>query len=475
MAKNKIQYKCSHCGTVFSKWSGQCQSCKEWNTLEEYEAPTVSNNIVKASYTNKTVMQMKDVTLDQHNRVFTNISEFDRVVGGGLVEDSITILAAPPGTGKSTLCLSLSDMMIKNGKTVLYASGEESASQIKSRALRMQLSNSDDIYISDTSCLNEVIDAIIKIDADFIVIDSIQTFYLNEFLPSRSGNPTQVIECATALLDIAKRSGKPRMVILIGQMNKDDELVGHRNLEHLVDTVLIMDGDADDTFRMLFPSKNRFGDTREIGFFQMLDVGLISVENPSEYFITERVNPVVGTALTVLKEGSRPIIIEIESLVTKSFTSYPTRISEVVNKDRLNVLLSILEQHCKMNFFDKNVAINTQNNIKLRSSDINLAALMTIASSYYKKPLPLNSVFLADVGLTGELKKIPNIEMRLKELDRMGYEYAFVSKNTNVDESNFTSLKVMKFELISEVLSHLDLKKQQKTNVANDDSDNNDD
>lgn len=459
MSKTKIKYRCSSCHEVFPKWNGQCPSCKEWNTLEEYKeelSPVMPTMPSKNSYTKK----MKDVEVGQQERVLTDIDEFDRVVGGGLVNDSITIISAPPGTGKSTLCLSICDQMIEKGKTALYASGEESAQQLKSRAMRMKLKNTDNLYVTETPCMDNVINSILETDADIAVIDSIQSFYLNDFLPSRAGNPTQVMECANILLMVAKRSSKPRIIIMVGQMNKDDELVGHRALEHLVDTVLIMDGNTDDSFRMLFANKNRFGDTGEIGFFQMTDHGLISVLNPSEYFLTERDNPVVGTALSVLKEGSRPIIIEVESLVTKSFTSFPTRISEVISKDRMNVMLSILEQHCKMNFFDKNVAVNTQNNIRLKSSDVNLAILMTISSSYYKKPIPLGTVFLSDVGLTGELKKIPNIEMRIKELERMGYKTVYVSKNTQIDENHFKSITIKKKNLLLEVLEDLGLNKK---------------
>lgn len=459
MAKPKIQYKCSACGNISSKWMGQCMSCKAWNTLEEYTETNVVGN--KTIHTNPDIkpMQMRDVIINQNNRILTGIDEFDRVVGGGLVDDSITILAAPPGTGKSTLCIDLCDKMIALGKTVVYASGEESSSQLKARAERLKLPNSCDIYLSDTTRMDDVINLVQTVDADFVVVDSIQTFALDEFLPSRAGNPTQVIECASALQTLAKRSHKPRMIIIIGQMNKEDELVGTRSLEHLVDTVLILDGNSDDTFRMLFANKNRFGDTGEIGFFQMTETGLLSVKNPSEYFLTERQTPVVGTALTVLKEGSRPIVIEIESLVTRSFTSFPTRISDSIKKDKLNVLVSVLEQHCKMNFFDKNVVINTQNNIKLRCSDVNLATIVTMASSYYQKPLPLKSVFLADVGLTGELKKIPNIEMRLRELDRMGYDTVYVAKSSTVNDSKFKNIKIKKFSLIAEVLKDLGLSK----------------
>lgn len=447
MAKPKKEYICSVCKNTFTKWTGQCPNCKEWNTLEEVENTTKNSKLVKA-----TPRKLKEIKTEITNRVISGIEEFDRVVGGGIVEDSIIILSAPPGTGKSTLCMMLADKMIGLGKITVYASGEESASQLKNRANRLKLKHIEDIYISDTTSMDEVISLVNEVDADFIIVDSIQTFTLNEFLPSRAGNPTQVMECASVLQDLAKRSSKPRMIIIIGQMNKEDELVGTRALEHLVDTTLILDGDSDESFRMLFAKKNRFGDTGETGFFQMTETGLLSVENPSEFFLTERTTPVNGTALTVLKEGSRPIVIEIESLVTQSFTPYPSRISEAIKKDQLNVLLSILEQHCKMNFFNKNVVIKTQNNIKLKNSDTNLATLMTIASSYYKKPIPLNTVYLSDVGLTGELKKIPNIEMRLKELDRMGYKTAYISKNSNISLLKLKHLKVKQLNTISEVL-----------------------
>lgn len=462
MAKQKTEYKCKECNSRFSKWYGQCPSCKSWNTLIESETIPNISTAGKASIPH--IKRLKDVVIDKEERILTGIDEFDRVVGGGLVNDSLTIITAAPGTGKSTLCLEISNAMAKIGLTVVYASGEESVSQLKSRALRMNLSNMDDIYLSDTPCMNHVADDIIAVDADFVVVDSIQTFFINEFLPSRAGNPTQVMECASLLQTLAKRSSKPRMIMIIGQMNKDDELVGHRALEHLVDTVLIMDGNTDESFRMLFASKNRFGDTGEIGFFQMCGNGLLPVDNPSQYFLTERTSPVIGTALTVLKEGSRPIIIEVESLVTRSFTSFPTRISEVISKDRMNVLLSVLEQHCRMNFFDKNVAINTQNSLRLRTGEVNLAIIMTIVSSYYKKPIPLGTVFLADVGLTGELKKLPNIEMRLKELERMGYGDVYVSDSTNIQTNSFKSINIKKFHLVSEVLDDLQMKTKTKKN-----------
>lgn len=455
MAKAKNMYKCNSCNAVVAKWTGQCPNCKEWNTLEDYIEPVGTPATIAGKTQNRTVnaVRLGDVQAQKTNRIKTGTSEFDRVLGGGLVPDSMIVLAGVPGAGKSTLLLDICNKMLALGKTVVYASGEESAAQIKARADRLKLKYVDDLYISDTTCMNDVLSLIMQVDADFIVADSINTFTLNEHLPSRAGSPTQTVECASSLQECAKRGNKPRAVIMVGQVNKDDELMGMRTLEHMVDTVLMLEGDSQETFRILYTTKNRFGDTGETGFFQMTEHGMEEVSNPSQFFLTARTAPVVGTSLTVLKEGSRPIVVEIESLVTKSFTAYPTRITETMSRDRLNVLISILEQHCKMGFFDKNVIINAQNNIKLKTSDTSLATLMSICSSYFKKPLPYNSVYLADVGLTGELKKIPNLDIRLKELDRMGYGNVYVAQNINVGA--YKNIKVIKCNVIDDVLKHI--------------------
>lgn len=463
MAKQKTTYKCTACGNIVMRWSGQCPHCSEWNTIEEYVEPIGTPAKVaaaRAQTANVAAIKLKDVKAQETNRIITGITEFDRVVGGGLVNDSMTILAGCPGIGKSTILCTLVDRLLSLGKTVVYASGEESASQIKARSERLQLSHIDDMYISDTTCMNDVLALINQVDADFVIADSINTFTLNEHLPSRAGSPTQTVECASALQDCAKRSHKPRAIILVGQVNKDDELMGMRSLEHMVDTVLMLEGDSHETFRILYTSKNRFGDTGETGFFQMTEKGMEEVRNPSEFFLTARSEPIIGAALTVLREGSRPIVVEIESLVTRSFTSFPTRITETMSKDRLNVLISILEQHCGMSFIDKNVIINAQNNLKLKKSDTSLATLMSICSSYYQKPLPFNSVYLADVGLTGELKKIPNIDVRLKELDRMGYGDVYVAKDTNVGQ--YKNIRVVKCDKISDVLRNVGFKNSRK-------------
>ena len=456
--KNKSVYVCSSCGYESAKWAGKCSQCNEWNTFKEQlfikHTKQTSNFDAKNNVSGK---RIKDVVCDKSKRIYTGISEFDRVVGGGLVRDSVTILSAPPGAGKSTLSIMVADKLQSKGLTTLYASGEESASQIKSRINRLGLKNLDDMLIIDNGNMDFVIDEVIKYDVDFIILDSIQTFYLNEYLPSRAGNATQVMECASAICDLAKRNDRPRMVFAVGQTVKnDDDLAGSRGLEHLVDTYIRIDGDRDDTLRVLYAVKNRFGNTGETGFFNMTEKGLESVDNPSEYFMTERTTPAVGTSFTTIKDGSRAIILEIESIVSKSFTTYPSRIAETLKRDQLNILISILEQRANLNFSDKNVIVKSLGGIKLSDPSNNLAILMAITSSYKDTPIPISTAFIADVGLTGELKRVPNTEIRIRELERMGYKKVYIApgsiKNQKHENIIITETKTIR-DVIVDVFS----------------------
>ncbi|MBR2382907.1 MAG: DNA repair protein RadA, partial [Anaerotignum sp.] len=313
--------------------------------------------------------------------------------------------------------------------------------------------------LADTS-MDRVLEAISEVDPDLIILDSIQTFSLAEFLPSRAGNPTQTMECASALVSVAKNKKRPRAALMIGQMNKSDEIAGLRALEHLVDAVLVLEGEGADELRCLVATKNRFGSTGEMGFFTMTEAGLVSIENPSEYFVTKRKKgeDVSGSALTVLKEGSRPVIAEIESLVSASFTPYPSRISETMKKDTMNTLISILEQRGNVKLYDKNIVIKTTGGLYLKEQAANLAVLMSIASSVYNKPIPSNWAFLADVGLTGELKRVPSMESRVKELDRMGFEKVFVPVG-GVRETNLEHMEVVEVKSLSQLLGMLFAKK----------------
>lgn len=457
--KNKIVYKCSNCNFETSKWMGKCSECNEWNTFQETVVEVKRNAAVNRNIGNikNPIKKLREVTSSNSDRIVTDINEFNRVMGGGIVKDSITIITARPGAGKSTLLLQVADDIAGKGFKVIYASGEESDSQIKNRADRVLKKINSNIWVLSDTSMDNVLSYIKEIDPDLVIADSIQSFVLSDCLPSRAGSPTQTMECANELLKTAKNRDRPRAVIVIGQMTKNDELAGLRALEHLVDTVLIIDGDNDEELRGLLASKNRFGSTGEMGFFSMTEAGMVSIDNPSEYFMTKREEGEIisGSALTVIREGSRPIIVEIESLVSNSFTPFPSRISESIGRDQLNTLISILEQRGGINLYNKNVIIKTTGGLKLKEPAINLAIIMSIASSVYNKGVPNNTVFISDVGLTGELKKVPNLEIRLKELDRMGFKRVYVAKNATTRVMHFTNLEVIQLKTLQEVIKHV--------------------
>ncbi len=457
--KEKKSFVCSSCGYSTPKWMGRCPECGEWNSFEEVAQKSASTTRVERMVSlDKSIgaNRLRTVKTNVNERIVTGISEYDRLMGGGIVRDSVSILSSPPGGGKSTLALKIANNSAKQGFNVLYASGEESAGQIKNRADRILDGIEDNIWIISTTSMNKVLSEIDKIDPDIVILDSIQTFALEEFYPSRAGNPTQTMECAGELVHIAKGAKKPRAIIIIGQMNKSDELAGLRALEHLVDTVLIMDGDSQDELRSVIATKNRFGSTGEMGFFAMTEKGLVSIENPSEFFMTKRASneAVSGSALTVVREGSRPIICEIESLVSKSFMPYPLRTGEAFRKEQLNTLIAILEQRCGINLYDKNVVIKITGGLKPREQSVNLAILMSIVSSVLDKPIQNDTAFIADVGLTGELKKVPAVEARVRELARMGFKNVYLAKTEgNIKKPD--GIQVFEMKTLREVIVSL--------------------
>ncbi|MBM6828378.1 DNA repair protein RadA [Anaerotignum lactatifermentans] len=449
--KEKIIYECSECGYLSPKWMGKCPNCGEWNTLSEKKEIKGQK---KAALRDKPVLsRLAQIENREDARICTGISEFDRVLGGGMVRDSVTILTSPPGGGKSTLALMAACETAKQGFRVLYASGEESETQIKSRADRILGIIEENIWILADTSMDAVLAAIEEIQADLIILDSIQTFALAEYYPARAGNPTQTMECASALVQCAKNKKTPRAVLMIGQMNKNDEIAGLRALEHLVDTVLVMEGEGADELRGLTATKNRFGSTGEMGFFSMTEKGLVSIDNPSLYFITKRSREqaVSGSALTVLREGSRAVVAEVESLVSRSFSPYPSRISESMKRETLHTLLSILEQRGGIQLHDKDVVVKTTGGLRLKEQAANLAVLMSILSSAKEKPLPPDWAFIADVGLTGELKKVPGLESRIRELDRMGYSCVVTAQNV-APSVEYAHIRVAECRTLSEVI-----------------------
>ncbi len=424
MAKSATKYKCSNCGKIYLKAMGRCTQCNSWNTVEEY-----SDILQNTTFNGITVKPVRASSIKkiENNRIDTGNSEINRMFGGGLVNDSVSIISAPPGAGKSTFATYLCGILCDVGYTVLYASGEESESQIKSRIDRV-IGNTipDNMYIlaDPQKKFESITCAVAEIDPDFIVVDSIQTFTLERCLPSRSGSPTQVVECANELVTICKDSGRPRAALIIGQMVKNDELAGPRQLEHLVDAVYYFEGDPYEELRICTSSKNRFGELETV-FFN-INEGMKPIANPSEYLITKRQEGIIGSAITIIKEGTMPVAVEVESLISRSFTPYPSRIGDGLRRDQLNITISILEQKNNMNFYDKNVVIKAMGNVKLQEPSTNLAIATSIASSYYKIPMSPDIVMLGDIGLTGELKKVQSIESKIKEAERMGFKKVII-------------------------------------------------
>jgi len=451
--KKKIKYICESCGYESIGYYGKCPECSSWNSLKEVVVEDKKEGKAEKRTEKKPIKRLKDIVSTNSDRIITDINEFNRVMGGGIVRDSITILTAKPGAGKSTLLLQVANDLAKKNYKVLYASGEESESQIKNRADRIIDAIHPNVWVLSDNSMDNVLAFIDEIDPDLIIIDSIQTFTLEDFPNSRAGSPTQTMECANQLVKIAKNPDRPRAVILIGQMTKEDEIAGVRALEHLVDTVLIIEGESGEELRSLLTTKNRYGSTGEMGFFYITDRGMISIDNPSEYFMTTRDknNLLPGSAITVVKEGTRPIILEIESLVSNSFTPYPSRISDCLKREQLNTLVSIIEQRVGINFYDKNVVVKTTGGIKLKEHASNLAVVMSIISSVKNIPVPNDIVFIADVGLTGELKRVPSLEARIRELDRMGFKKVYVAQNSGLDIKT-SSLKIIQKGTLKEVI-----------------------
>lgn len=453
MAKIKKVYVCSNCGHQEGRWLGKCPNCNEWNTLEEkvIEPETNGAKLSSVNLSKGKPKKLNEIQTDNSGRMICGIDEFDRIMGGGIVKDSVTIITAPPGVGKSTLTLEISNNLSKNIK-VLYVSGEESESQIKNRANRIIPEYNENLYVVSDTCMENIESYIEEIDPKFIVIDSIQTLYsLNS--TSAPSSPTQIKECSNRLIKIAKNKEKPRAIIIIGQMTKDDELAGSRQLEHAVDTVIYLERQGNEQLVQAMAQKNRYGNSGEIGLWEMTDEGLEEIKNPSSYFITEREEGdyITGSALSIVKEGSRPIVVEIQSLTSKSIAPFPSRVSTGIRREELNTLIPIMEEKAGFMLYDKNVIVKSTGGIKIKEPGVNLAIIMSIASSVRGFVIPSDTVFIGEVGLTGELIKVPSLEQRIKELDRMGFKKVIIP-NQQLKPMNL-DIEIIKCKTLKDVIN----------------------
>lgn len=408
----KTIYLCQECGHENSKWLGQCPSCNSWNSfVEDVISKTPRSMKVEA----KTPSTLSSIT---HNvkKIASGISEFDRVVGDGLVPGSMTLLSGEPGIGKSTLTLQIANKIAKNYR-VLLISGEESLSQISVRNLRLGF-NEENLSAINEYNLETILETIKKEKPNLVIIDSIQVISSSN-IPSTAGSINQVRYCTESIMEVAKTIDIA--VILIGHVTKDGTLAGPRVLEHLVDTVIHLEGDRFQQFRLLRAAKNRFGSCSEVGIFEMDDKGMKEVKNPSEQFLEGRIPNSIGSVITVAMEGTRPFLVEVQALVSVSPFGYPKRTANGFDLNRLQILIAVLEKYGKLNLQNQDVFVNVVGGIKLNEPASDLAVLMAIASSFLKKCIPATSVIFGEVGLSGELRKVSHAEKRKKEAEKLGF------------------------------------------------------
>lgn len=422
MGKKNIEYVCTSCGTQFLKWAGRCTSCGEWDTISEFRPSKVISNNSWVSSDNETRV-LKEIVQDASNeRWVTEVFEFDRVVGGGIVQGSIGLLGGTPGVGKSTLVLQLLSRLTKLHKKVLYISGEESATQIKNRADRL-LINQEDIHILIESTLDNIMAVLEKEKPDFVVIDSIQTLYSSQ-ISGTSGSVTQVRETATILMKYAKLTDTS--VILIGHVTKGGDIAGPRTLEHMVDYVLYLEGEKREQSRILRSVKNRFGSISEIGIFKMTGKGLSEVKNSNALFLDKFQITHTGTSIFPANEGTRTIFQEIQVLVGDTQQSHPARTVIGMDRNRLQVLIAVLEKHLQMDFSRNDIYVNIAGGLKVVEPAVDMAILAALISSHLNKILPNYSVFLGEVALTGEFRSINAAQERIYESVRGSFKKIFL-------------------------------------------------
>ena len=439
MSKVKTTFICNNCGTNFPKWQGQCTSCKSWNSIsEEVILKTKSNTweteSVK-SVKSTTPQKISNIVYKEENRLVTSDTEFNRVLGGGIVPGSLTLLGGEPGIGKSTLLLQIA---IRLPYSTLYVSGEESQSQIKMRANRMN-HESDECYVLTEISLESIFKQIKKIQPQILIIDSIQTLK-TELVDSAPGSVSQIKTCTSELINFAKKTSTP--VIIIGHITKDGNIAGPKILEHMVDTVLQFEGDRNHVYRILRVNKNRFGSTNEIGVYEMNVKGLKEINNPSEILISKKNQELSGNAISATIEGMRPFMIEVQALVSTAVYGTPQRSSTGYNSKRLNMLLAVLEKRVGFRLASKDVFLNITGGISVDDTALDLAVVAAIISSNEDLVLNEKYCFAAEVGLSGEIRPVQRLEQRITEAEKLGFSKIFISKFSKLNIST-KSIKII--------------------------------
>lgn len=455
MAKTKSAFFCTECGYESPKWMGRCPACGQWNTMTE-EKYTVSKGSGKKSRSlldaSSKAVALNDIEVSEEQRMKLPSAELNRVLGGGLVAGSLTLIGGEPGIGKSTLLLQ--NVLSVRSKKILYVSGEESATQLKLRADRLG-KVSDNTYILCETNLDTIFDRIEELQPQFLVVDSIQTVFSPE-LESAPGSVGQVRECAVRLLRYAKSTGVP--VLLVGHINKEGAIAGPKVLEHIVDTVLLFEGDRQYLYRLLRSAKNRFGSTSEIGIYEMASRGLREVSNPSEMLLSSRATeaPMPGTAVGVIAEGARPMLVEVQALVGSAAYGTPQRSVTGFDQRRLNMLLAVLEKRARFRLAQKDVFLNIAGGLKVADPALDLAVVAAVMSSDFDMALPPDTTMAGEIGLTGEIRPVPRMERRVAEASRHGFNTIYIPKgNLKGADMSALDIEIVEISRIDELLRYL--------------------
>ncbi|NND62867.1 MAG: DNA repair protein RadA [Flavobacteriaceae bacterium] len=451
MAKVKTTFFCQNCGAQYAKWQGQCTSCKEWNTIAEeviQKAEKVSwKSEAPNSRRSPKPLKVSEITHQKEVRMDTQNTELNRVLGGGLVPGSLTLLGGEPGIGKSTLMLQVAlDLPYKT----LYVSGEESAQQIKMRADRIQPKSENCFVLTETKTQN-IFKNIEEVQPDIVVIDSIQTLH-TEYIESSAGSISQIRECTTELIKFAKETGTP--VILIGHITKDGNIAGPKILEHMVDTVLQFEGDRNHIYRILRANKNRFGSTNELGIYEMQGSGLREVVNPSEILLSKNEEDLSGTAISATLEGMRPLMIEIQALVSTAVYGTPQRSATGYNAKRLNMILAVLEKRAGFKLGAKDVFLNVTGGITVDDPAIDLAVVAAVLSSNVDIPIAKGICFAAEIGLAGEVRPVTKVDQRILEAEKLGFQSILISKHCKLPKIDY-AIDIIKVAKVHDVVKHL--------------------
>lgn len=425
--KAKVQFECQTCGYISPKYLGRCPNCGQWNTMTEEIIQDTTDRRARVSLTGKKTQpqRLAEVIPKKEPRVKTKLVELNRVLGGGVVPGSLVLIGGDPGIGKSTLLLQVSQQLAEIGGKVLYVSGEESAEQIKMRAERLS-SIDTEFYLYAETDMNEISRAIEKLEPDYVIIDSIQTMTQPD-VTSVAGSVSQVRETTAELLKIAKTNGIA--IFIVGHVTKEGSIAGPRMLEHMVDTVLYFEGDKHHTFRILRAVKNRFGSTNEIGIFEMREHGLEEVMNPSQVFLEERLADATGSAIVVAMEGTRPILVEVQALVTPTMFGNAKRTTTGLDFNRVSLIMAVLEKRAGLLLQNQDAYLKAAGGVKINEPAIDLAVAVSIASSYKENGTKPTECFIGEIGLTGEIRRVNSIEQRVREAQKLGFTKIYLPKN----------------------------------------------